>query len=220
MDLERGHIKLKTLPWAEARLSHAAAVAAANWDRPQVYVAEIKGVWTPDILQAHHEEQLKHQVLAAFNKDLEEVPEPHLVLEQAEGRSVPKFPSRRGFKPPTRRVACKGYQPMQNNFVAERMRGGQYGWAAQRLSRAAALAAVHWQNPRAYRAELYGIRDPEDEREEEIQIQVLGKMGGEDLEESLRKASNMKSESPQLFLESVARIPSHEGEARTTAVPG
>eukprot|EP00913_Durusdinium_trenchii_P035739 g33442.t1 len=69
MDLERGHIKLKTLPWAEARLSHAAAVAAANWDRPQVYVAEIKGVWTPDILQAHHEEQLKHQVLAAFNKD-------------------------------------------------------------------------------------------------------------------------------------------------------
>lgn len=26
---------------------------------------------------------------------------------------------------------------------------GNYGWAAQRLSRATALAAVHWQNPRA-----------------------------------------------------------------------
>ena len=31
---------------------------------------------------------------------------------------------------------------------------GNYGWAAQRLSRATALAAVHWQNPRVWA--LYG----------------------------------------------------------------
>lgn len=61
----------------KARLSHAAAVAAANWDRPQVgffldlvgtcwdqvYVAEIKGIWTQDILDAHREQQLKSQAV-------------------------------------------------------------------------------------------------------------------------------------------------------------
>ena len=38
---------------------------------------------------------------------------------------------------------------------------GNYGWAAQRLSRATALAAVHWQNPR--------VRAP--------QMDVVGEMG-------------------------------------------
>eukprot|EP00435_Cladocopium_sp_Y103_P043514 s1518_g12.t1 len=55
MDLERGQIKLRTLPWAEARLSHAAAVAAANWDRPQVYVAEIKGMWPQERRRARRQ---------------------------------------------------------------------------------------------------------------------------------------------------------------------
>lgn len=192
MDLERGQIKLRTLPWAEARLSHAAAVAAANWDRPQVYVAEIKGMWPQEILDAHRERQLQQQVLTAFNKEVEPVPDPRMVMESCGVGAAPtasKLTSCRGFKPPTRRVSGA---PLQNNFIASgRLRGagrGNYGWAAQRLSRATALAAVHWQNPRAYRAQLHG-RDPEDLREEELQIQVLGKMGGDSLEESLRETA-------------------------------
>eukprot|EP00435_Cladocopium_sp_Y103_P042425 s1518_g11.t1 len=145
------------------------------------------------ILDAHRERQLQQQVLTAFNKEMEPIPEPRLVMESRGFGAAPmasKLASCRGFKPPNRRVSGA---PLQNNFVAsERLRGagaGNYGWAAQRLSRATALAAVHWQNPRAYRAQLHGCRDPEDVREEELQIQVLGKMGGESLEESLRETA-------------------------------
>eukprot|EP00434_Breviolum_minutum_P022146 symbB.v1.2.019551.t1/scaffold1601.1/size109688/4 len=221
MDLERGQIKLRSFPWAEARLSHAAAVAAANWDRPQVYVAEIKGMWPQEILDAHREQQLKQQVLTAFNREVEVVPEPRVVVE-TRGQAPPSQASvtARGFKPPTRRATGAGTStPLQNNFVtSERLRGaGNYGWAAQRLSRATALAAVHWQNPRAYRAELHGRRDPEDVREEELQIQVLGKIGGESLEESLREKSCRQKQSAQQFLESHQR--KQQSEAPEGATP-
>eukprot|EP00439_Symbiodinium_sp_Y106_P063565 s680_g9.t2 len=87
-----------------------------------------------------------------------------------------------------------GPRPMQNNFVVSAGRKGNFAWAAQRLSRAAALAARHWQNPKAYREGLSGNRDPEDLRDEEVQIQVLGAMGGHSLEHSLRQTAVMNSE--------------------------
>ncbi|CAJ1373248.1 unnamed protein product [Effrenium voratum] len=181
MDIEEGKLKLRTLPWAEARLSHAAAVAAANWDRPQVYVKEIKGIWTQDILDAHRERQLESKVLQAFRKEALAVPEPKLEAE------APR---------PGARELGQQSGPMQNNFMRSSFVGsGNYGWAVQRLSRAAALAAVHWKNPKAYRAELCGRKDPEDEREEEIQIRVLGKMGGESLSVSLRESASRRDAS-------------------------
>ncbi|CAJ1373247.1 unnamed protein product [Effrenium voratum] len=101
-----------------------------------------------------------------------------------------------GFRPPSRQVTGQQSGPMQNNFMRSSFVGsGNYGWAVQRLSRAAALAAVHWKNPKAYRAELCGRKDPEDEREEEIQIRVLGKMGGESLSVSLRESASRRDAS-------------------------
>ncbi|CAJ1373249.1 unnamed protein product [Effrenium voratum] len=195
MDIEEGKLKLRTLPWAEARLSHAAAVAAANWDRPQVYVKEIKGIWTQDILDAHRERQLESKVLQAFRKEALAVPEPKLEAEAPR----PGPPRSQGLRwlqaslPPGHRTQSG---PMQNNFMRSSFVGsGNYGWAVQRLSRAAALAAVHWKNPKAYRAELCGRKDPEDEREEEIQIRVLGKMGGESLSVSLRESASRRDAS-------------------------
>ncbi|CAJ1455979.1 unnamed protein product [Effrenium voratum] len=202
MDIEEGKLKLRTLPWAEARLSHAAAVAAANWDRPQVYVKEIKGIWTQDILDAHRERQLESKVLQAFRKEALAVPEPKLEAEAPRpgtAQTVQSFRSSRGFggfRPPSRQVTGQQSGPMQNNFMRSSFVGsGNYGWAVQRLSRAAALAAVHWKNPKAYRAELCGRKDPEDEREEEIQIRVLGKMGGESLSVSLRESASRRDAS-------------------------
>mmetsp|Transcript_34333 Transcript_34333/g.80107 ORF Transcript_34333/g.80107 Transcript_34333/m.80107 type:complete len:216 (+) Transcript_34333:36-683(+) len=206
-ELEEGKLKFRTYRWAENRLSHAAAVAAANWDRPQVYVAEIKGTWTKEILEAQRDREIQNQVLSAFRKDLPAVPAP--VLERMDdspahvqrpsltstvlsGRRTAEVPGRPRSRLHTGSGA--GPRPMQNNFVVSAGRKGNFAWAAQRLSRAAALAARHWQNPKAYREGLSGNRDPEDLRDEEVQIQVLGAMGGHSLEHSLRQTAVMNSE--------------------------